>query len=55
MGGNLVAALKEQHTIYGLDIVSPQKDGVIKTFFWKDIEQIHGVDVIVHLAGFEHR
>jgi len=33
MGGNLVAALKEQHTIYGLDIVSPQKDGVIKTFF----------------------
>ena len=32
VGSNLVAALKDQHTIYGLDIVSPQKDGVVKTF-----------------------
>ena len=32
VGSNLVAALKEQHTIYGLDIVSPQKEGVEGTF-----------------------
>jgi len=31
VGSNLVATLKQQHTIYGLDIVSPQKDGVVKT------------------------
>ena len=48
---NLVTALKEQHTIYGLNIVSPQKDGVVKTFCWKDLEQMPEVDVIVHLAG----
>jgi len=27
VGSNLVVALKNQHTIYGLDIVSPQKEG----------------------------
>ena len=29
VGSNLVAALKAPHTIYGLDIVSPQKHHVI--------------------------
>jgi nucleoside-diphosphate-sugar epimerase len=28
IGSNLVAVLKKQHAIYGLDLVSPQKDGV---------------------------
>ena len=28
VGSNLVEALKKEHTIYGLDIISPQKDGV---------------------------
>ena len=54
VGSNLVSALKEQHTIYGLDIVSPKKDGVVKTFSWKDLEQLPEVDVIVHLAGKAH-
>lgn len=36
IGGNIVAALKVQHTIYGLDIVSSQKDGVLKTFGWNE-------------------
>ena len=45
VGSNLVATLKEQHTIYGLDIVSPQKDGVVKTFNWNELEQIPLVDM----------
>jgi nucleoside-diphosphate-sugar epimerase len=32
--GNLVAALKNQHIIYGLDVVSPTREGVNKTFGW---------------------
>ena len=55
VGSNLISALKKQHTIYGLDIVSPQKDGVVKTFGWKELEQLPEVDVIVHLACMEHR
>ena len=31
VGGNLVKALKEENEIYGLDIVAPEKDGVVKT------------------------
>ena len=37
VGSNLVTALKEKHTLYGLDIVAPQKDGVVKTFNWEDL------------------
>jgi len=51
VGSNLVAALNEQHTIYGLDIVSPQKAGVEQTFGWHDLERIPPVDAIIHLAG----
>ncbi|MDP2337225.1 MAG: NAD-dependent epimerase/dehydratase family protein [Bacteroidota bacterium] len=54
VGSNLVYALKNQHNIYGLDIVSPQKDGVVKTFGWNELEQIPSVDLIVHLAGKAH-
>ena len=32
VGGNLVKALKEENEIYGLDIVAPEKDGVVKTY-----------------------
>ncbi|MBE6286818.1 MAG: NAD-dependent epimerase/dehydratase family protein [Mediterranea massiliensis] len=38
VGSNLVAALCERHTIYGLDIVAPEKVGVVKTFSWDDFE-----------------
>lgn len=34
VGSNLVKALKSEHTIYGLDIISPLKDGVRFTFSW---------------------
>lgn len=56
VGSNLVASLKTQHILYGLDIVSPAKDGVEKTFSWSDLEKgnIPDVDAIIHLAGKAH-
>ena len=55
-GTNLVNALKERHTIYGLDIISPDKEGVVKTYSWEDLEAglVPEVDAIVHLAGKAH-
>ena len=67
MGSNLVEALKKEHTIYGLDIINPAKDGIEKTFSWEDLEEgvkevqssrvqgkIPEVDAIIHLAGKAH-
>jgi len=43
VGSNLVEALKGEHTIYGLDIISPVKDGVENTFSWDDLgEEVQG-------------
>jgi nucleoside-diphosphate-sugar epimerase len=42
VGTNLVEHLKSNHKIYGLDIVSPEKEGVIKTFSWDDIDDAGG-------------
>lgn len=61
VGSNLVIALKEHHTLYGLDIVAPQKEGVVETFSWRDIETVSfpiqrlpQFDAIIHLAGKAH-
>ena len=61
VGSNLVEDLKVEHSLYGLDIVTPVKDGVIKTFSWEDIETINfplqnlpQFDAIIHLAGKAH-
>ena len=65
VGSNLVEALKKEHTIYGLDIINPAKDGVAHTFSWDEIDEVHGaglivngspleVDAIIHLAGKAH-
>lgn len=56
VGSNLVAALKEEHTLYGLDIVSPEKEGVVKTFSWDDLDadRIPDMDAVIHLAGKAH-
>ncbi|MFR7788112.1 MAG: NAD-dependent epimerase/dehydratase family protein, partial [Bacteroides uniformis] len=61
VGSNLVVALKERHNLYGLDIVAPEKEGVVKTFSWKDIESasflmqnLPRFDAIIHLAGKAH-
>lgn len=56
VGANLVSALKGENTIYGLDIVAPEKDGVVKTFSWEDLgnDKLPQVDAIIHLAGKAH-
>lgn len=56
VGNNLVDALKEQHILYGLDIISPRKDGVRFTFSWDSLDknEIPEVDAIIHLAGRAH-
>lgn len=56
VGCNLVAYLKKSHELYGLDIITPEKDGVKKTYTWDefDNETIPQVDAIIHLAGKAH-
>lgn len=56
VGSNLVTALDKEHTLCGLDIVAPEKVGVVKTFSWKDLEtgQLPVIDVIIYLAGKAH-
>jgi len=57
VGTNLVKALSKEHTIYGLDIISPVKDGVRFTFSWDYLDKEDGipaVDAIIHLAGKAH-
>ena len=56
VGSNLVTYLAKDNEIYGLDIVSPEKEGVVKTFSWDDLdnELVPNVDAIIHLAGKAH-
>lgn len=56
VGSNLVAALAGHHAIYGLDIVSPEKEGVSCTYSWDDLDagRVPEVDAIIHLAGKAH-
>ena len=56
VGSNLVAALSDHHTIYGVDIITPIKAGVSFTFGWDDLEKgnVPAVDAIIHLAGLAH-
>ena len=56
VGSNLVEYMKEKHEIYGLDIVAPEKEGVVKTFSWNSVDkdEMPSFDVIIHLAGKAH-
>ena len=56
VGSNLVKYLAPANEIYGLDIIAPEKEGVIKTYSWDDIDaaRVPEVDAIVHLAGKAH-
>ena len=56
VGSNLVSALSGKNTIYGLDIVAPEKEGVEKTYSWDDLDagSLHEIDAIIHLAGKAH-
>lgn len=54
VGTNLVEALKDIHTIYGLDIISPLKDGIEYTFSWNELDKLPNIDAVIHLAGKAH-
>jgi nucleoside-diphosphate-sugar epimerase len=56
VGSNITIALKTKHNLYGLDIVSPEKSGVINTFSWNELSQLSDIpiDAIIHLAGKAH-
>ena len=56
VGSNLVKALAPKHKIYGLDIVSPQKEGVVRTYSWDDLDSpdFPEIDAVIHLAGKAH-
>lgn len=61
VGSNLTIALKKLHVLYGLDIIAPEKEGVVETFAWEDIEstsfpmqRLPQFDAIIHLAGKAH-
>ena len=56
VGSNLVAYLAPNNEIYGIDIIAPDKEGVVKTFSWEDLDagRVPAVDAIIHLAGKAH-
>ncbi|MGM9788724.1 MAG: NAD-dependent epimerase/dehydratase family protein [Candidatus Cryptobacteroides sp.] len=56
VGSNLVKYLSPRNTIYGLDIVAPEKEGVARTFSWDDLESpdFPEIDAVIHLAGKAH-
>lgn len=56
VGSNLVAYLAPKNEIYGLDIIAPKKEGVIKTYSWNDLDagNVPEVNAIIHLAGKAH-
>ncbi|MCQ2181833.1 MAG: NAD-dependent epimerase/dehydratase family protein [Bacteroidales bacterium] len=56
VGSNLVKALAPRHTIYGLDIVAPETEGVVKTYSWDELDSpdFPRTDAVIHLAGKAH-
>lgn len=56
VGSNLVKYLSGENTIYGLDIIAPEKEGVAKTYSWDDLDAgvLPEIDAIIHLAGKAH-
>ncbi|MCD8045487.1 MAG: NAD-dependent epimerase/dehydratase family protein [Clostridiales bacterium] len=56
VGTNLVDFFKSEYNLYGLDIVSYLKDGVITTYSWDSFfsDTPALFDIIIHLAGKAH-
>jgi len=53
-GSNLFKSLSPAFTLYGLDIISPQKEGLAHTYDWDELNILPTVDAIIHLAGKAH-
>ena len=56
VGSNLVKALAPYHTIYGVDIIAPEQEGVVRTYSWEELDrgEVSVADVVIHLAGKAH-
>ena len=54
VGNNFSNRWSANHTLFGLDINQPDKEGVERIFEWDEIEKVPPVDAIVHLAGKAH-
>lgn len=54
VGSNLVEYLKHDNDIYGLDIVANERNGVVKTFSWDELDSVPEMDAVIHLAGKAH-
>ena len=51
IGSHLVKFLRQEYTIYGVDIIEMAMDGVEKSYRWDELRSIPPVDAIIHLAG----
>ena len=54
VGTNIISELKKKYTIYGLDILFLEKEGVEKTFSWNELDKLPKIDAVIHLAGKAH-
>lgn len=54
VGTNFTNSWSVNHTLYGLDIHQPDKEGVERIFDWDELGKVPPVNAIVHLAGKAH-
>jgi nucleoside-diphosphate-sugar epimerase len=54
VGTNFTKNWNISHTLFGLDIHQPAKEGVERIFSWDELGKIPLVDAIIHLAGKAH-
>lgn len=54
VGTNFTNNWYKNHTLYGVDIHQPVKEGIERTFSWDEMGKIPPMDAIVHLAGKAH-
>jgi nucleoside-diphosphate-sugar epimerase len=54
VGTNFTNRWSKNHTLFGLDIHQPHKEGVERIFGWGELGKVPPVDAMVHLAGKAH-
>ncbi|GHV42950.1 nucleoside-diphosphate-sugar epimerase [Spirochaetia bacterium] len=53
VGSNVALALHD-HCIYGLSNSCSSKEVGLKTYSWDELDKVHHIDAIIHLAGKAH-